>query len=331
MQKFFPAFLVCLVILGGCKKPQVKINGTAQGTYYFISYFDQGNRNLQPQIDSILDAYNKSVSVYDTLSVISKFNRNEAVMQDSIFIDNLRISIEIAESTAGAFDPTVAPLVQAWGFGFRNSHKPDTLHLDSLMHLIGYDLIKMENGQAVKKKQQVQLSFNAIAQGYSVDLIARYLEDQGIESYIVDIGGEVKTAGTKPGNKKWTVGIEKPAEGKLEARSIQYILALENKAVATSGNYRKFYEIDGVKYSHTIDPETGRPVTHHLLSATVITENCARADAYATAFMVMGKDKTLQFVKQHPETDMEVLLIYSDADGEYETAMSEGFGKYIKE
>ncbi len=328
----FSLLMASVILQFSCHKPQVKINGTAQGTYYFISYFDAENRNLQPQIDSILEAYNSSVSIYDSLSVISRFNHNEkGVIQDSIFLDNLMISLEVSKATGGYFDPTVGPLVNAWGFGFKNSGRADTLQFDSLMRYIGYNLMEIRDGKAVKKIPQVELSFNAIAQGYSVDIIATYLEEQGISSYIVDIGGEVKTAGVKPGGEKWTVGIEKPAGDKLEGRSVQYILEVEDMAVATSGNYRKYYIKDGVKYSHTIDPLDGKPVSHNLLSATVITDDCARADAYATAFMVMGTKKALDFVKQHPGKNLEVLLIYSGDEGEFNTAMSEGFGKYMAE
>lgn len=331
MKKFFIP-LILLSSLTGCIEKKVSFNGQAQGTYYFISYFDKQGRNFQTEIDSILYAYNKSVSTYDTASIISRFNKKNSIpLHDEIFLDNLRKSLRVSEKTHGAFDPTVAPLVNAWGFGFKHNKNPDSAHIDSLSEFVGYDLISIKNNRAVKKDSRVELNFNAIAQGYSVNLIAEFLESKNIDSYLVDIGGEVKTSGKKRGGKKWTVGIEKPAESKHAEREVQVILEIEDKCVATSGNYRKFYVKNGVKYSHTINPKTGKPVNHNLLSASVIADDCALADAYATAFMVMGRKDAMKFVNSRPGKKLEIFLIYSDKKGKYKTVATKGFKKYIRE
>jgi thiamine biosynthesis lipoprotein len=330
MGRLLISAIALLVMLSSCVERNIQLNGQAQGTYYYISYYDSQGRVFQQEIDSLLDDYNKSVSTYDTTSIISGFNRNESgIKQDNIFLENLRISREISEATSGAFDPTVAPLVDAWGFGFKEKKNLDSTHIDSLMHLIGMHHIKIESGQAYKTNRDVEINFNAIAQGYSVEMVGDFLESKGIRNYLVDIGGEVSAIGQKPGGKKWVVGIEKPASDKYDKQDVQVYLEVTDMAVATSGNYRKYYEKDGVRYSHTINPQTGRPVSHSLLSATVITDDCAKADAYATAFMVMGTEKALEFVKNNPGKNLEIMLIVSNKDLGFQTIYSPGFKKYL--
>ena len=330
MQKIIIALLLS-TLLWGCQEKRTEINGTAQGTYYYISYYNTEGYNYKEEIDSILDAYNQSVSTYEENSVINRFNRNkDKIIPDSIFRQNLELSMKIAKLTNGAFDPTVAPLVDAWGFGTEKEQNLDSNHLDSLRQLIGYQKINIDDQKVRKTNPRVKINFNAIAKGFSVDLIGNYLKSKGIQSYLVDIGGEVKAKGKKPGGDKWTVGIEKPAENKADKRKVHTILEIEDMAVATSGSYRQYYEKDGTKYSHTINPKTGNPVKHNLLSASVVTNKCGKADAFATAFMVMGKNKTLEFIKQNPQLNLEVMLIYADEDGNYQTETSSGFKKYIR-
>ncbi|MFO8088173.1 MAG: FAD:protein FMN transferase [Bacteroidales bacterium] len=327
----FTIFLLSF-FFAGCREYNIKFTGEAQGTYYHISYYDPLNRNLKSEIDSILTSYDKSVSIYENNSFISRFNRNEiTLIDDSLFKRNLMLSKEISESTGGAFDPTIGPIANAWGFGVETQKNIKPEHLDSLKDLTGFDRLTFENNHLKKSNPGVEINFNAIAQGYSVDLISEYLESKGITNHLIDIGGEVITSGDKPGNEPWKVGIEKPASDKSDKRETAVKIILPDKAVATSGNYRKYYKKDGKKYSHTIDPKTGNPVTHNLLSVSVIADQCAIADAYATAFMVMGKDKSLQFVKDHPEKKLEVLLIYSGEDGQYRIEQSKGFQQYIVE
>ena len=201
--------------------------------------------------------------------------------------------------------------------------------IDSLMPLIGYDKVKLENGKIFKDDPRIKFDFNAIAQGYSVDMIAAYLDSKGINRYLIDIGGEVFGKGRKPDREEWKVGIERPGEHALSERVIEAVIFLRNKALATSGSYRKFYVLDGVKYSHTIDPKTGYPVQHSLLSATVLADDCVTADAYATAFMVMGLEKTKEYLDQN--NNLEVFLIYADAGGSMKVFKTRGMRKIMFE
>ncbi len=307
----------------------VKFVGEAQGTYYSIIYYDSAGRNFQPQIDSLLTAFDRSVSLWVPNSVLSCVNRNEEISLDKYFIDNFSLSMQVAAETDGAFDPTVGSLVRAWGFGFDASRKVDSRIVDSILEFTGYQKVRIDSGKLLKEDDRTTIDFNAIAQGYSVDLVGEFLEIQGIENYLVDIGGEVKAKGTKPDGSLWRVGIEKPARHKNDERELKEVIELRNKSVATSGSYRKFYEKDGVRYSHTIDPKTGYPVQHSLLSVSVVAGNTALADAYATSFMVMGLEKAQQFLKNHPELD--AFFIYADDKGHYQTFATEGFKKYIVE
>lgn len=201
--------------------------------------------------------------------------------------------------------------------------------VDSLLPLINYKAVRLENGLLVKGNPDIQIDYNAIAQGYSVDLMGGFLQKNGITSYLVDIGGEVLAKGTKPDGSLWTVGIEKPSDNQDSERQLKATLTLTDKAIATSGNYRKFYEVDGIRYSHTIDPKTGYPVKHSLLSATVMADSAAIADAFATAFMVMGVEKTQEFLMNY--SGIEVYLIYSGEDAEIKTWKSSGIEKLLSE
>ncbi len=322
-----------LLILFSCtlhreEKP-VKLVGEAQGTYYSIIYYDSLQRDFQPQIDSLLTAFDQSVSLWVPQSILSKVNRNEEVKVDSYFTDNFNLSMQVAEETGGAFDPTVGSLVRAWGFGFDASRKVDSLIVDSILAFTGYMKVRIDSGKLVKNDERTTIDFNAIAQGYSVDMVGDFLESEGVERYLVDIGGEVKAKGTKPDGSLWKIGIEKPAKHKNDDRELKEVIVLKDKSVATSGSYRKFYEKNGVRYSHTIDPKTGYPVQHSLLSVSVVADNTALADAYATAFMVMGLERATQFLKGHPELD--AFFIYADKEGNYQTFATEGFKKYVTE
>ncbi len=320
-----------LLLFGACKqetKP-VKIAGEAQGTYYSIIYYDRQGTNYKPEIDSLLKAFDRSVSLWVPGSILSKVNRNEPVQLDEWFKGNFNLSKEVYEQTGGAFDCTVEPLVQAWGFGFDEKVQVDSAIIDSVMQFVGFDKVKLQGDTIWKADPRIKFDFNAIAQGYSVDLVGTFLEQQGIENYLVDIGGEVKAKGTKPGGAVWRVGIEKPAKTKDAGRELKLIIGLKDKSVATSGSYRKYYERDGVRYSHTIDPKTGYPVKHSLLSVSVVGDNTALADAFATAFMVMGVENAKRFVEQNNQ--LEAFFIYSDSLGRNETYATEGFKKLILE
>lgn len=308
----------------------VKFTGETQGTYYAITYFDHDARNFQIQVDSLLKKFDKSVSLWDSGSVLSAINRNEAGVQpDVIFTELFKKSSEVYEKSGGAFDPTVGPLVNAWGFGFSGRMKINQQIVDSLLPLVGFNKVKLDNNTIVKTDPRIQLDFNAIAQGYAVDLIARFLSGKGIEIFLIDIGGEVLGKGSKPTGENWKVGIEKPKDNANYGEGLQAIVSLENKALATSGNYRKFYEENGIRYSHTIDPVTGYPVKHTLLSASVLAKDCATADAYATVFMVLGLEKVKSFLSGR--SDLEGYFIYTNESGELENFFTEGFGKLLVE
>ena len=327
-------FNALLLVFSACShsgnEKMVRFQGAAQGTYYDISYFDNQERNFQKEIDSLLNAFNFSVSVYEPNSIISKINRDETETEaDDWFITVFNKAYEVAEATDGYFDFSVGSLVNAWGFGFSDRLHLDRNTIDSLLKLVGYRNFKLENNRIIKAVPGAQIDFNAIAKGYAVDVVAQFIESKDVSRYLVDIGGEVIAHGRKPNGKLWKVGVEKPSEDQSSSRELKAIVELENMAIATSGNYRRFYVEDDVRYSHTIDPFTGYPVRHPLLSASVLAKDCMTADAYATAFMVMGVEKTIEFLKIRK--DLEAFLIYSENGEELQTWISEGFRSKIVE
>ncbi|MBN2637728.1 MAG: FAD:protein FMN transferase [Bacteroidales bacterium] len=334
MKKGFISALIIIFVTSffftGCapeNEHRVNLQGSAQGTYYNITYYDKQNRNFHPEVDSILHAFDKSVSLWVSTSIISRVNNDDStVVLDSNFVGNFNYSQEVSKATNGAFDMTVGPLVEVWGFGFENRENVTQHIVDSLKQFVGYQKMKIVDGKVMKADPRMQIDFNGIAQGYSDDVVARYLESKGIHNYLIDIGGEVVGHGKKP-DGPWLVGIEKPAPDADAPRTVKAIIKLENQSVATSGSYRKYYVKNGIKYSHTIDPATGYPVQHSLLSVSVLMKNTALADAYATAFMVMGYPKAREFVESHPE--MEAFFIWSGKDGKFHNYATEGFKKVI--
>ncbi len=308
----------------------VSFVGEAQGTYYLVSYYDQKGRNLQPQVDSLLKAFDMSVSLWEPNSILSRINRGDTtVVPDEVFLYNFNLSKEVAEATGGAFDFTIAPLVKAWGFGPRGRAEITPQLIDSLKALVDYRRVHLQNGTVVKEDPRLMFDFNAVAQGHSVDLLAQLLLECGITHFLVDVGGEIYAHNRKPDGSNWRVGIERPAETQDDERAVEVVINLENMAIATSGNYRKYYERDGMRFSHTIDPRTGYPVEHNLLSVTVLAENAALADAYATAFMVMGYEGAIALIETTKA--MEAYLIWSGHDGGFEVYASEGLSELITE
>ena len=325
----FVSVLIGLFIIRSYNSQKYIVNyGFIQGTTYNIKY--KHNEDIQNKIDSVLHQFDLSLSTYIPNSIISKFNQNDSfVIADEYFTRFFKVAMDVSEQTKGAFDITVAPIVNAWGFGFTEKQDTDSLLIDSLIQFTGYKKLKLLKGKIIKTNPGIMLDGNAIAQGQSVDVIADFLLEQGIENFLVDIGGEIKTKGKNPDNNIWRVGIDKPIENSSEIdRQLQAIINISDKSLATSGNYRKFYEKDGVKYSHTIDPQTGYPVHHNLLSATVITDDCIYADAYATAFMVMGLEKAKLFLEENK--NIEAYLIYSDEHGNYKVFYTEGLSNLIE-
>ncbi len=306
----------------------VKLIGGAQGTYYSIIYYDDEQRDFQYEIDSILKEFDQSVSLWVPHSILSRINNNDSsVVPDNYFIDNYNLAYEVAKNTDGNFDMTVGALVRAWGFGFDAEKKVDDKIIDSILEFTGYKKVSLKRGQLSKDDPRTTFDFNAVAQGYSVDLLCEFLQNSGIDNFLVDIGGEVRGGGNKPDGTKWKVGIEKPAQNQTDKRDLKAVVEIQDMAIATSGNYRKFYEENGVRYSHTINPKTGYPVQHSLLSVSIMAKNAAIADAYATAFMVMGLEKSKEFLLS--DESLEAFFIYSDETGKNQTFVTAEFQRNI--
>lgn len=323
----------CVIFFFSCNQHDrtIYVRGEAQGTTYNITYSAPEKTNYKNEIDSLFKAVDQSLSTYVPGSIISRINRNDTgVVADKYFIDVFRKAQEISQQTNGAFDVTVAPIVNAWGFGFTKRARIDSATIDSLLRFVGYQKIKLEGGAIVKTNPGMMLDFNAIAQGYTVDLLSSFLESKGINNYLVELGGEVRTKGKKNNGEDWKIGIDQPNETYTDGRPLKAIVSLKNKALATSGNYRKFYVENGRKYAHIIDPHTGYPAKHNLLSATVIANDCMTADAFATAFMVMGLEKAKQFLSKDKQLGLEVFFIY-DEQGTWKTYTSETLKERIEE
>ena len=302
------------------------VKGLVFGTVYKITYQHDGD--LKPEIEAELKRFDQSLSPFNDSSVIRRVNRNEELVTDSFFQKCFHRSMEISRETKGAFDITVAPLANAWGFGFKKGAFPNSLMIDSLLQITGYEKVKMDNGKVIKQDPRTMLSCSAVAKGYSVDVIAQLLDRKGIKNYMVDIGGEVVVKGKNPSKGLWRIGINKPIDDSLAVnQDLQTILEITDLGLATSGNYRNYYYKDGKKYAHTIDPRTGYPVQHNILSSTVIAKDCMTADALATAFMVMGLEEAEAFCKA--DTTIDAYFIYSGEDGEFKTYYTEGMKKYI--
>ena len=317
--------IIGLAVLASCgKQPEkVVLQGLAQGSYYAVTYYDEQNRNFQREIDSIFHAVDMSVNLWLDSSIISKVNRNEEVALDSIFIDNFNIAQEASRLSDGYFDPTISPIVAAWGFSYKSGDSLTPQLIDSLRQLVDYRNIRIENGKVVKENPAMTLDFNAIAQGYTSDLIARFLESRGVKIFLVDTGGEIMARGEKPDGKPWIVGIERPAENMDSERIVQTRIALRDKGLVTSGSTRKYVERNGKRYSHCINPKTGYPVEHQLLSVTVMAENSVWADALASICMVMGKERSLPLIQGME--GVEAYYIFVNDKNELETFATEGF------
>ncbi|MBS1636998.1 MAG: FAD:protein FMN transferase [Bacteroidetes bacterium] len=331
MKKRF-SIALCLLVptVAIFAQEPVFIEGLAQGSSYHITYFDDQNRDFQPDIEKILQDFDQSVSTYVPTSIISRINANEKnVVVDKYFIACFNKAKEVWKNTNGAFDPTVYPLVNAWGFGPGKKQKIEKSRIDSILKFVGFDLIKLKGNKIIKKDPRVALDFNAFAQGYSVDVVSEFLNSKGIGSYLVEIGGEVYAHGKKPNGDNWTVGIEKPIDNKESQNDLKAIVKLENLAIATSGNYRRFTVVDGVKYAHHIDPKTGYPTMNNLLSASIFAKECISSDANATGVLVMGLEKAKEFLKQHPE--LQAYLIYSDDKGNYQVYQTPGLESIVSE
>ena len=324
MKKYILVFLIFSVCLSCQKQPQLlKVSGPVFGTSYSVQYYDIDGVSYTKQFDSLFTVINTSMSNYQTDSDISKLNRNEVVEVDNHFQTVYKGAKQIYRETEGVFDPTIGQLVNGWNFGSETSKTAlDSVKVDSLMRFVGLNRVGLVNN-TIKKPEASFIDFNAIAKGYGVDVIADFLESKKIKNYLVDIGGELRARGTNLNKKKgWTVGIENPNfDG---SQSYNKTLVLEDKAMATSGTYRKF-KIDkfGNKYAHIINTKTGYPSKTNILSVSVIADNCMMADGYATAFQAMGIKKVDLFMSKHPE--LQAYLIFENDKNQLETLVFNGF------
>ena len=295
--------------------PYQKNSGFVFGTIYNITY--QAEEDYQPYIEEALNKVDREFSMFNEQSTVSRINHGEQPELSNTFVRVFNLANDIWKDTNGAFDVTVAPLVNAWGFGFKNEQMPTARQVDSLRQFIGMNNVELVGQPAIlqKKDARTMLDFSAIAKGYGVDAVANLLESSGVKNYMIEIGGEVITRGVSSQRVPWRIGVTKPTDDSLQVSSeLQTVLNITDMAMATSGNYRNFYYKNGRKYAHTIDPQSGYPVQHSILSATVLAKNCATADAYATSFMVMGLERAKEVLERH--RDMMAYFIYSDAQGQ---------------
>lgn len=325
MNKSPLILILILTILSSCRLSgdYFRIEGFAQGGTYHVTYSSLTSSgtsikvtpdSVKAGIDSILLAVDNSLSGYNKFSTLSKINSNQLLESDSLLRDIFNISYKIYQETEGSFDPSAAPLFDLWGFGFSRKQEVSRGAVDSIKAFIGMDMFSFSpDGKVIKKDKRAKLNFNAVAQGYSCDLVAAYLEKLGICDYLVEVGMEIYCRGKNPHSGKWNIGIDVPRDGNMTAgESIKDVLTITDAGIVTSGNYRKFYVKDGQKFSHTIDPVSGYPVRHNLLSATIIAADAASADAYATYCMVAGLEESKEFLSSR--SDLMGYLIYGDQD-----------------
>lgn len=333
LQKKTPWLIVfiLLVACGGSERDLrfINLRGQVFGTFYSVSYYCPDGKNYKQEIDSIFNVINQSMSYYIPTSVISRVNRNETDSVDEHFAIVLRRSLEIAAQTEGAFDPTIGPLVNAWGFGFERRKDMTSALIDSLKRKVGYERVQLVGQRVIKEIPEIQFDFNAIAKGYASDVVGDFLASKGVETYMVEIGGDLVARGLKPDGSAWRIGLERPAENEAAPQHWDYLVEMHNRAVATSGSTRKYYEEGGQRFSHTIDPKTGKPVMHNLLSVSVFADDCMTADAFATAFMVMGMEKAKSFLEQQPNLD--AFFIFDEGNQKFGTWKSEGIAVVPRE
>jgi thiamine biosynthesis lipoprotein len=348
----------------------MRISGYAQGTTYTILYYDSLQRNIQDKVDSILARIDSSVSTYKANSIISRFNKGkDCALIDDHFLDLFFLSDEVYDASGGAFDPTVKLITGVWGFGsdtlvtdtlynsITRKSKRDSLiynHRDSvafeLLDYVGWDLLMLDgdifyndlsdmndeeyqDNFICKSDSLVQLSFDAVAQGYSADIIGDYLTfELNIQDFIIEIGGEILAQGYKPSGKKWKVSIEHPTDTIVGRQpGLAFVeMGTDFRALAVSGNYRNYKKGPANSYyGHTIDPRSGFPIKNRMISASIFSDNCATADAYATAIMAMGIEEAVPFVELNPYAEIEAFLVYETVDGDLETYTSSGLEGYI--
>lgn len=299
--------------------------GPIFGTSYHIKY--KSSIDFHRQIDSTLNLYNASISSYQPQSLVCRINRNDTAVTLNHWFETLfNVSKEVSIASGGAYDITVAPLIEAWGFSYKKKLTITPQLIDSLRKLVGYQKVKIENGYFIKADPRMMIDMSGSGDGYASDVIAELLDSKNITDYMVEIGGEIRVKGVSPSQKKWSIGIDKPVDSKF-SQEIKQVVHISNCALSTSGNYRNYYIENGKKYAHTIDPVSGYPVQHSLLSATIIAPTCIEADTYSTACMVLGLEKSLEMIKRNPA--LEGYFIFSNKKGKMSVMATKGFKKYF--
>lgn len=329
-------FLAALVMgIAGCSGGEEggeyrTVQGFTQGTSYRVTYQHPSGVDLKERIDSLLGRFDRSLNAYEEGSLISAINRNEpGVKTDTLFRTLFRESARVNRISGGVFDITLGPVIDAWGFGTGERKDVDSAMVDSLLQYVGMEKVWLAGDSVVKALPQVELNVNAIAQGFSVDFVSAFLDSLGCRNFLVEIGGEIRTRGVNPDGTFWRIGVDRPEFGNMiPGEQMQVIIRMHDRALATSGNYRKFYMKEGVRITHSIDPASGYPKDSRLLSATILAGRCMTADAYATACMVMGLEKARAFISGLKGID--AYLIYGDDQGRYRVWYTKGLKKYIE-
>lgn len=320
---------IWIVLFASCtkKKQYYEESGSVFHTLYQIKY--EAPQLLTDKIDAELQKFNLSLNPFNPNSTIAKVNNNEPIEVDEWFKEVFNKSIEVSKNSNGTFDITSAPLINLWGFGFNKKDSVTPAMIDSLKTFVGYQKVRLEGNKIVKEDPRLLLNCSAIAKGYSCDVIARLLEKEGVENYMIDIGGEVMMKGKNPNGLCWRIGINLPEDDTTGIKNTyeEIVQLCKKGGIATSGNYRNFYIKDGKKYAHTIDPRTGYPSEQNILSATIVANDCMTADAYATAFMAMGLEKAREMAASLPE--IEYYIIYMDDNGQHQIEYSEGMLSYL--
>ncbi len=329
----FKTFIAAAMLfsLAACISPTLEehvLQGEAQGSTYRIVYLGENIADADKSIDSLFEVIDNSLSAWVSTSLLSRLNSGDTIIPDKHFVQVWRSSLDAFNESSGYFDPSVGSLVQAWGFGFKGTTPlPDSLQVDNLLQkkIFGSLSLPEVSVPYFLPNNGVELDFNAIAQGYTVDVIVDWLSSRGMTRYMVEVGGEVRTAGLNKSNKPWRIGIDKPVENP-NGRPLQVILNVEDMALATSGSYRKFRVDNGKRYSHAIDPFTGYPVSHSLLSVSVLTKDATSADAYATVFLILGEEKALSLASA---LGLEAYFISDDGEQGLRTTMTPGFQAFV--
>ncbi|WP_298709173.1 FAD:protein FMN transferase [Chitinophaga sp.] len=321
------------LLLAGCllatlqlsAQEAMTISGKAQGTYYMVKYLSEDTTSLQHEVESLFRQIDRSLSLYQPGSLINRFNEGEKVVMDAYMRPVIRKAQEVSRITGGLFDITVKPLVDLWGFGVvrHQKGKPSETDIRRTLHRVGYKKITIRSKYLLKKSPGVEIDCNGIAQGYTTDVIAQFLRSRGIRNYLVDVGGELAALGHNDKNQPWTVGIERQQQS--EAKPEKGWLRLTHRAVATSGNYQRFFDEGGTRFAHTIHPLTGEAIHNNIIAVTVTAPDAMTADAYDNALILLGVEKGLDFIRQHPKLQLQALYIYKDADGTIREKYTEGF------